>query len=107
MGDELHAQHLLSDRCCLVGRFRKFDSSALTAATGVDLSLNNSQPTEFFRDLARFLFGKGDLTARHLDAMLRKEPFGLILVNLHERSINRKVLEPALCLRFQSRRPLY
>ena len=66
MGDQRHANHLLGDLLGLIGRSSDLDASALAAAAGVNLRLDDHDiAAQTSRDVAGFCRRKCDFTARN------------------------------------------
>ena len=71
-------------------RLGEFDTTALAAAAGVDLCLDDHNAVPCAEKLLRrgigLLEGDGHLPVGHADAVTAKDVFGLVLVNLHARA---------------------
>ncbi len=93
MRDERHAEHLAGDALGLVGRSRELHAAALAAAAGVNLRLDDDElAAEAACDLARLGAVERNFTARHGDAVARKDGFGLVLVDFHQWRSNKLLM---------------
>ena len=71
---------------------RQLDAAALAAAAGVDLRLDDpDRAAELLGGLDRLLDGEGRDAARHRHAELAQDFLALVLVNLHEVSLEERI----------------
>jgi hypothetical protein len=84
MGDELHAENARRMRAHLVERARELHATALAAAAGVDLRLDDPDRTaELLRGVDRLVHGEARKSARYRDAVAAKNVLALVFVDLH------------------------
>ena len=89
--DQLHAQDLAGQRLDLVDRAGQLDAAALAAATGVDLGLDDpDRAAELLGGFHRLLHGEGRDAARHRHTEVAQDFLALVLVNLHEGSLEER-----------------
>ena len=87
VSDELHAEDLAGELRDLGLRARQLDASALAAAAGVDLRLDDpDRAAQLLRRLGGLAHAEGRIAARHRDAEAGKDLLALVFVNLHRTS---------------------
>jgi hypothetical protein len=84
VGDQLDAEHRLRVFTHLVGTARQLDAAGLAASAGVYLGLDDPQiAAELFRSGDRGSGGLDGNATRHGNAVVGKQSFGLVFVQIH------------------------
>ena len=84
MGDQLGAEHRLRVLPHLVGTACQLNAARLAATAGVYLGLYDPQfAAELLRRGDRGIGGLGGDSSRHGDAVVGKQSFGLVFVQIH------------------------
>ncbi len=81
---EIHAEHAAGDFSGFIRRMNELDASRLTAATRMNLRLDDDDAGfEMLRTFTRFFLGERDFAARSGNAIASENRLSLIFVNLH------------------------
>ena len=84
VGHQRHAEHIVGELAHLLDRFGELDAAAFAAAACVNLRFDHPERTAQLLGRGLGFFGRvRDLAAQHADAVLLKERFRLIFVNIH------------------------
>ncbi len=86
MRDKRHTDHFIGKLLYLINGFRKFNATALTAPTGVNLGFDDpNRPAQLLSNFYCFFGCIGDPAFWHSDPEAPQDFLGLIFMNIHAR----------------------